>query len=121
MFSGYGSSGDAKIYNESEIAQAVQDDALGFPDPDPLPHDDEDTPYFFIGDDAFSLTKNFQKPFAHRGLTYEERIYNYRLSRARRIVENAFGILANRFQVKKSIYYSNKCLLDKSINAYVAI
>ena len=38
------------------------------------------------------------KPFPHRGLTKEERIFNYSLSRDRRIVENAFGIILNQFQ-----------------------
>ena len=94
-----GSASDAQIWNQSDLQEAVQDGEIDFPAPDPLPHDTQDVPYFFIGDDAFALRHYMQKPYGHRQLCNEERIFNYRLSRARRVVENAFGILANRFQV----------------------
>lgn len=47
----------------------------------------------------FPLRTDLQKPFYHRQLDHDQRIYNYRLSRAWRVVENAFGIFANRLRV----------------------
>ena len=52
-------------------------------------------PYTIVGDDAFPLRPYIMKPYGKRALTVEERIFNYRLSRTRRIVENGFGKLAN--------------------------
>nr|CAI5838218.1 unnamed protein product [Callosobruchus analis] len=51
-------------------------------------------------DDAFPLQRHIMKPYAGtHAKGSPKRIYNYRLSRARRIVENAFGILSAVFRV----------------------
>ncbi len=71
---------------------------IGFPPEDPLPKDERLMPYFILGDDAFALKTWLKKPFSQRNMTDEQRIFNNRLSRGPRIVENGFGILANRFQ-----------------------
>ena len=72
---------------------------IGFPDPEELQGTGFLCNYHLIGDDAFPLRKDIMKPFPFRQLNYEQHIFNYRLSQARRVVENAFGILANRFRV----------------------
>ncbi|GFO47249.1 nuclease harbi1-like protein [Plakobranchus ocellatus] len=39
------------------------------------------------------------RPYPGKSLSYEQDVYNYRHSRARRVVENAFGILSERWRV----------------------
>jgi hypothetical protein len=56
-------------------------------------------PFVFVGDEAFALRNDFLKPFNRRQLDNGKRIFNYRLSRSRRIIENVFGILAGRFRI----------------------
>lgn len=50
-----------------------------------------------------------QKPFGGDGLPLAEKVCDYRISRARRTVENAFGIMASRFRIlRKPIAFSAK-------------
>lgn len=93
-----GCAGDAQVFNCGQLKEAIETESLNFPPPEPLPNDDKEMPYFIIGDDAFALKRWMMKPFSLKNMSRDQRIFNYRLSRARRIVENAFGILAHRFR-----------------------
>ena len=59
-------------------------------------------PYIFVADDAFAMKPFLLKPFSGRELDGQKKIFNYRLSRSRRIVENLFGILTNRWRIYHS-------------------
>ena len=45
------------------------------------------------------------KPYSSQKLSHSKRVFGYRLSRARRTTENAFGILSNWFRVLSSRMY----------------
>ena len=94
-----GRNNDASVFNSCSLAYALRNGGLDMPSPECLPDRHLPVPYTVIGDEIFALKPYLMKPLPGRNLTDEGRIYNYRLSRARRTVENAFGILANRFGV----------------------
>ena len=55
-------------------------------------------PPYLIGDAAYPLKTRLMKPFPDRGLSDDRKRYNYRMSRARMVVENAFGRLKGRWR-----------------------
>lgn len=116
-----GSASDAQIFNHGELSQMIDDRELGFPPADSLVADDEPVPYFLIGDDAFALRTWMMKPFSLRNMARDERIFNYRLSRARRVVENAFGILANRFGCLLRTLPQQPAVVQKVVMAAVCL
>uniref|UniRef100_A0A1Y1N285 DDE Tnp4 domain-containing protein n=1 Tax=Photinus pyralis TaxID=7054 RepID=A0A1Y1N285_PHOPY len=90
---------DGGVFRECKLSKAMMENKLNFPRPMPLPARELKVPFVVVADDAFPLLPNLLKPYSQRGLSHDCRIFNYRLSRARRVIENAFGILANRFRV----------------------
>ncbi|KAH3771493.1 hypothetical protein DPMN_172815 [Dreissena polymorpha] len=57
-----------------------------------------------VGGDAFSLSRNMQKPYGHRVLTRDERILNYRLSRASRVSEMRSGLNIGPFSFINKLF-----------------
>jgi hypothetical protein len=81
----YGSASDCQV---SELRELVEVDELGFPDPKPLTGLTENLPYFFfLGDEAFAVRTWMMKPYSRMGFGHDECIFNYRLFRARRVVD----------------------------------
>lgn len=94
-----GRNSDGGVFQQSSLKRAMELNLLNFPTNKCLPATKTSLPYVFVADDAFPLSQRLMKPYSNRGLTIEKRIFNYRLSRARRCIENSFGILANRFRI----------------------
>ena len=91
---------DGGVLSHTSFGRALANNELRIPESATLPNSAKNAPFVFVYDDAFPLTEHLMKPYAEQvGLTRERNIFNYRLSRARRIVENAFDILNSRFGI----------------------
>ncbi|KAM7307362.1 putative sugar transporter [Ixodes scapularis] len=74
-------------------------------------------PYTFLGDEAFQLRPDFMRPYPGSREEPAERCFNYRLSRARRCVENSFGIQAARFRIFRGPIKLNPENAEKVVKA----
>ena len=96
-----GSTNDASIYNGSELEEGLEslNNIFNILEKKSLPGDNVSIQYYIVGDNAFGINKSLMNLFSIRNMQHHDRIFNYRLYRARRVVENAFGILAHKYAV----------------------
>ena len=96
----YGSNNDSGVLANSEMGNMFDDNHLRVPADSKLCESEEQTlPYFLLGDEIFPLKKWLMRPYPGKNASEEERIYNYRHSRARRCIFNAFGVLSARWRI----------------------
>ena len=113
----YGSNGDSGVFKASAFGQSFMEGNLHVPAPKALPRYPQGgaLPDCIVVDEAFPLRMDLLRPFprvkGEARLPYAKTIFNYRLSRARRIVENAFGILVQCFRV----YDRRLCMDDHHV------
>ncbi|KAL3182478.1 hypothetical protein MRX96_007166 [Rhipicephalus microplus] len=113
-----GSEGDAGVWQTTLLQKDIDNKKAGLPELVKVASSpDVHVPPVFVADDAFPIEQNLLKPYGGTNLTEEKKIFNYRLSRARRVVENAFGILANRFRCFHTVINASPERVTAIVNA----
>jgi hypothetical protein len=93
----FGRHSDGGVLSNSVLGQALESNTLCLPPPSALPGVATIAPFVFVGDEAFPLRGNMMRPYRGRHLGQQTAVFNYRLSRARRVPDNTFGILEARW------------------------
>ena len=109
------------VWANSTLCARLHDGAMGLPTDEQLSDSHRTLPYVFVGDDAFPLKRYFMKPYPFKHQNNEQRIFSYRLSRARRVVENAFGIMSNKFRILLSAINLSPQKVEKIVLACTAL
>ncbi|XP_069610675.1 uncharacterized protein [Ranitomeya imitator] len=118
----YGRSNDSQVFKTSPMGHCLYGDTYDFPPARPLPGTTgPPMPYVCVGDEAFQLSPHLLKPYSSRDLTRTKKVFNYRLTRARRVVECAFGILTAKWRVLLTAISLHIRTVDEVVKACVVL
>ncbi|KAB0790682.1 hypothetical protein PPYR_14874 [Photinus pyralis] len=117
----YGSQSDGGVLKNSVFGKCLEESTLKIPKPTSLPSSEVVLPYFLVGDEAFPLKEYIMRPYPGRNLNDQQKIFNYRLSRARQTIENTFGILVARWRLLKTTINAKVENVDNIVKCIVVL
>jgi hypothetical protein len=103
---------DGGIFRESVFEQRFDANQMNVPSAEKLPGTDMELPYVIVADEAFPLKSYIHRPYPGRGLSLQKQIFNYRLSRARRVIENTFDTLVARWRILRTTIKTDLSTID---------
>jgi len=109
---------DQSLVVHSKLRDCLANNTLGIPSPAVI-HEQE-MPYFLAGNESFSLEEWLMTPYPTADSIAEE-VYNYRLNRCRRVIDNAFGVLAARWRIFSRPIRADATTTDLIIRACIGL
>ncbi|XP_029677097.1 protein ALP1-like [Formica exsecta] len=117
-----GRQSDGGVFRNSNMGRCFEEGTLKLPNAKPVEINGPVLPYVLLADEAFPLTAYMMRPYPRSSkLDLRKKVFNYRLSRARRVVESAFGILAARWRIYRRPIIARITNARKIVQATVAL
>ncbi|XP_011350405.3 putative nuclease HARBI1 [Ooceraea biroi] len=109
---------DGGIFANSNFGQRFERNEMNVPQPNAIEPNGPSLPYVLLADEAFALKEYMMRPYPRSGrLNRQKKIFNYRLSRGRRVVESSFGILTSRWRIYRRPIISSISTATKIVQA----
>ena len=115
-----GSTSDEQIFKHKNLRHKIEDGCIGFPDSESLGIGGPKVSFFIFGD-AFQLMLWLMRPYSSRTMDLKEMVFNYRISRERTVVENAFGMLTSRFRIFQSPLQQELPVINRVVMACLVL
>lgn len=113
---------DGSIFKGSIMGQRFENKEMDLASPCPLSNNTISVPCMLVGDAAFQLNEyTLERPYPGNKLNKTREIFNYRLSRARRVVENAFGIMASKWRIYRKPINASLETIESIVKATVCL
>lgn len=115
----YGRTSDGGTLANSNFGKVLQNGTLDLPEDSLLAGAEQlgCQPHVFVADEAFPLQRHLMRPFPGSNLSRMKRMFNYRLSRARIIVETTFGILSAQWRMYRRVIGTSPDTVERCVKA----